>query len=85
MKEFTSDEIADLNRYVRLEGTEIADYLNIVMELYEVPESHGKRAALQLAIEKELWHWLKRFRKEATIITKTVPQPDQVIEELEWY
>lgn len=84
MKEFTGKQYDELNEYVYLEGTEIGCYLHQLLTLWLVPESHGKSPELGKAIDKELWHWLNRFRDEATIIEVIEPQPDKTRKELEW-
>ena len=84
MKAFTQEEYDELTKYVDIEGTEIGDYLCSLLCLWDIPESHGKRESLHVAIDKELRHWLKRFRKEAKIVVFTTPQPDRVHTELEW-
>jgi len=82
--EFTQKEVEELYQYVDLEGTEIGDYLSQLLLLWDVPESHGKNISLQNAIDTELWHWLKRFRREATITETTVCREPIIRKELEW-
>lgn len=84
MKKFTLNEFDELMAYVDLEGTEIGDYLTTLACVWDIPESHGKRRSMDIAIDKELRYWLKRFRKETKIIEIVEPQPDRIYKELEW-
>lgn len=84
MNKFTKKEYDELSEYVNLEGTEIGGYLLELLCLWDVPESHGKSKEFQEAMDKEMLHWLDRFRNEAKIIEITEPQPDLVYKELEW-
>jgi len=85
MAKFTYSEYEELMAYVELEGTEVEKYLTALACVWEIPESHGKRVSLQKAVDVEFWHWLKRFRREATIIEVVEPRPDRVYKELKWY
>lgn len=81
---FTGKEYDELGEYVDLEGTEIGCYLIQLMDIWQVPESHGKNPDFDRAIDIELWHWLNRFKAEATIHECSEPRPDRVWKELEW-
>lgn len=85
MKEFTQREYEELDEYVELEGTEIGEYLNTVMCLWNFANPYGERKGLQKAIDIELWHWLKRFRRETQIIKTTFIREPIIHKELEWF
>jgi hypothetical protein len=80
-RHLTNTEYDKLDEYVTLEGTEIGEYLTKLMDLY------GHSAIdddLQIAVTKELRHWLERFETETKIQTTTYQPPEVVTKELVW-
>jgi len=80
----TSKQLSELENYVELERSEIGDYLSVLLNLHQFPESYGKSPELQPAIDKELLHWLDRFKNETRIIEVVETRADVVYDRLLW-
>jgi len=80
----TDKDYLDLTEYANLEGCEIGSYVNILLELRQFSESHGMSEGFSCELDKELDHWLARFKDETEIKEITEPQPDITYKELEW-
>lgn len=77
-------EIAKLNEYASLDGSEIGDYVNTLLQLRTYSESHGMTEEFSSQLDDELEHWLARFKDETEIVKITEPMPDVTYSQLNW-
>ena len=80
----TNKDYLDLTEYASLEGSEIGEYVNVLLQLRDYSESHGMTEEFSLSLDKELSHWLARFEDETEIEKITEPQPDITYKQLNW-
>jgi len=78
------EDYSNLNEYASLDGCEIGEYVNILLQLRMYSESHGMTEEFSLQLDEELKHWLARFKDETVIKTVTEPVPDITYKQLEW-
>lgn len=76
--------ISKLTEYANLDGCEIGEYVNTLLDLRTYSESHGMTEEFSSQLDDELEHWLARFKDETVIKKVTEPQPDITYSELEW-
>jgi hypothetical protein len=77
-------DLESLEDYVSLENSEIGEYVNSLLDIARFSQPHGMTDEFEKALEKELLHWLERFKSETKIVTFNVPQPDKEVRELVW-
>ena len=77
-------DTAKLDEYAGLDGTEIGEYVNTLLQLRTYNDCHGMTERFSSELDGELSHWLARFKDE-TVIEKTTWQPPEVKgKELVW-
>lgn len=78
------NDYCELSKYAELDGTEVGGYVCNLLCLRDSTESHGMSSEFSESLDKELHHWLSRFRNETEIVIRTEPQPDKRHDVLVW-
>lgn len=81
MKEFTATEHTKLKEYSELEGSELGEICNLLLEVRVYRDYISNE--FKEALDKELKAQLKNFKDNCRIVTKKV-QTTQTVKELEW-
>ncbi len=84
MSDILITDITELAEYASLDGCEIGEYVNTLLQLRAYSESHGMTEGFSSELDKELTHWLARFKDETEIEKVTEPQPDITYKQLNW-
>jgi len=77
-------EEAKLSEYASLDGTEIGDYVNTLLQLRTYNDCHGMTEEFSQQLNDELEHWLARFKDETEIEKITESRPDVTYNQLNW-
>jgi len=75
------EEIQELEKYLRLEGTEIGDACAALLNVSYYPDYVSKE--FQKAIEKEIKSQLEMFKEQTRIVEREETYTRKVVE-LEW-
>ena len=81
MKELSNTEYKQLKEYTELEGSELGEACNMLLEVLGYRDYLSKE--FKEALEKEMKAQLKNFKDNCKIVTKKV-KLTQVVKELEW-
>lgn len=79
-----AEDFSKLNEYASLDGCEIGDYVNTLLQLRTYSEAHGMTERFSSELEDELEYWLARFKDETEIEEITEPRPDVTYKQLNW-
>lgn len=69
VKNTTEDDINELSEYARIEGSELGDYCNALIQLYSYRDIYSNPFGKALA--KEIKSQLEHFKKHATIVKRS--------------
>jgi len=81
MKELTNLEYNKITEYANLEGSELGEACNLLLQIRGYRDFLS--AEFKESLEKEIKMNLKNFKDNCRIITKKVKRTD-IIKELEW-
>ena len=80
----TEELIEELKTYTNLEGTEIGDYCQGLIDLRGYNDSYGMSDVFSKCLDAELMTQLKMFRERTTIVTLIETPAPYSYQELKW-
>lgn len=82
--ELNQTDLNYLDECASLDGTEIGEYVNCLLELNNMGTPYGMTEIMERDVKAELYHWLKRFKSETVTKTVTELREPVTFKSLEW-